>query len=75
MHLKNLTGTQKGGRIFLHFGKDLPSSVLNNESKAGIETIYFKINLRKRKWFLNCSCDPNKNLISNHLECLNRYYG
>ena len=31
-----------------------------------------EINLRKRKWILNCSYNPNKNLISNHLECLNR---
>ena len=30
------------------------------------------VNLRKRKWFLNCPYSPHQNLISNHLECLNR---
>ena len=28
--------------------------------------------LRKRKWFPNCSYNPRQNLISNHLEYLNR---
>ena len=27
---------------------------------------------RKRKWLLNCSYNPEKNLISNHLQYLNR---
>ena len=30
------------------------------------------INLKKRKWFLNCSYNPHRNSISSHLECLNR---
>ena len=50
----------------------MPSRLLNSKSETGIETISVEINLRKRKWFLNYSCNPNKNLISNHLECLNR---
>ena len=37
-----------------------------------IENFSFEINLKKRKWFLNCSYNPHKNQISNHLECLNR---
>ena len=37
-----------------------------------IQNIGRHIPLRKRKWFLNCSYNPNKNLNSNHLECLNR---
>ena len=28
--------------------------------------------MRKRKWFLNCSYYPHRNLNSNHLECLKR---
>ena len=30
-----------------------------------------EINLRKRKWLLNGSYNPNKSQISHHLECLN----
>ena len=50
----------------------IPFRLLNSKSKTGIESISVEINLRKRKWFLNCSYNPNKNRISNHLECLNR---
>ena len=28
--------------------------------------------MKKRKWFLNCSYNPQRNSISGHLECLNR---
>ena len=55
--------------------EDIPSRFLNSKSKTGIETNSVKINLRKKKRFLNCSCNPNKNPISNHLECLNRIVG
>ena len=37
-----------------------------------METPSTAINLRKKKCFLNCSYNPHQNLISNHLECLNR---
>ena len=56
----------------MYIREDIPSRLLNSKSKTGIETISVEINLRKRKWFLNCSYNPNKNLNSNHLECLNR---
>ena len=62
----------KGGGILLHIREDIPSGLLNSRFKTDIETISVEINLRKRKWFLNCSYNPHKNLISNHLECLNR---
>ena len=62
----------KGGGILLYIRGDIPSQLLNCISKTGIETIYVEINLRKRKCFLNCSYNPNKNFISHHLECLNR---
>ena len=59
----------KGGRILLYIREDIPSTLLNIKAKTGIETICIEINLRKRKLFLNWSCNPNKNLISSHLEC------
>ena len=33
-----------------------------------IESFYIEINTRNKKWFLVCTYNPNKNLISNHLE-------
>ena len=67
-----LDKNSKGGGILLYIREGIPSRLLNSKFKTGIETISVEINLRKRKWFLNCSYNPNKNLISNHLECLNR---
>ena len=67
-----LDRNSKGCGILLYIRENIPSRLLNSKFKAGIETISVEINLRKRKWFLNCSYNPNKNLISNHLECLNR---
>ena len=65
---KNRTG--RGLLLFVR--EDVPSRILNPKSKTDIETLSVEINLRKRKWFLNCSYNPHKNQISNHLECLNR---
>ena len=67
-----LDRNSKGGGILLYIKEDIPSRLLSSKPKTDIETISVEINLRKRKWFLNCSYNPNKNLISNHLECLNR---
>ena len=33
-----------------------------------IESFFIEINIRKKKWLLVCTCNPNKNLISNHLK-------
>ena len=67
-----LDRNSKAGGILSYIRKDIPSRLLNSKSKIGIETISVEINIRKRKWFLNRSYSSNKNLISNHFECLNR---
>ena len=62
----------KGGGLLLYIREDIQSKLLISKSKCNIETLSVVVNLRKRKWFLNCSYNPHQNLISNHLECLNR---
>ena len=62
----------KGGVLLLYIREDMQSKLLISKSKCDIETLLVAVNLRKRKWFLNCSYNPHQNLISNHLECLNR---
>ena len=47
---------RKGGGLLLHICEDIQSKLL----------------ISKWKWFLNCSYNPHQNVISNHLECLNR---
>ena len=67
-----LDRNSKGQGILLYIREDIPSRLLNSKSKTGIETISAEINSRKKKWFFNSSYNPNRNFISNHLECLNR---
>ena len=63
---------RKGGGLLLYILEDIQSTLLISKSKCDIETLSVTVNLRKRKWFLNCSYNLHQNLISNHLECLNR---
>ena len=63
----------KGGGLLLYIREDVQSKLLISKSKCNIETLSVAVNLRKRKWFLNCSYSPHQNLISNHLKCLNRH--
>ena len=62
----------KGGGLLLYIRENMRSKLLISKSKCNIQTLSVAVNLRKRKWFLNCSYNPHQNLISNHLECLNR---
>ena len=62
----------KGGGLLLYIREDITSKLLISKSKCNVETLSVAVSLRKREWFLNCSSNPHQNLISNHLECLNR---
>ena len=67
-----LDRNSRGGGILVYIREDIPSKSVNIKSDCSIESITIDINLRKRKWLLNCSYNPHKNLIKNHLECLSR---
>ena len=49
----------------------IPSRLLQCKSQCNIENLSVQINLKKRKWFLNCSYNPQRISISSHLEYLN----
>ena len=55
-----------GGGILLYIREDIPSTLLNFD--MSIESIFIEINIRKKKWLLVGTYNPNKNLISNHLK-------
>ena len=55
----------KGGSLLLFIREYVVSRVLQCKSQCNIESIY-------KNWFLNYSCNPHRNSISRHLECLNR---
>ena len=45
---------------------DIPSKLLKIEEKPK-ESLYVELNLRNSKWLVNCSYNPHKNSIGNHL--------
>ena len=49
----------------------IPFNILNYRCNYDIETVLVEINLRKRKWLLNRSFNPNNSQISHHLEFFN----
>ena len=56
----------KGGGIILYIREDISPTLLNSDMP--IESFYIETNIRKRKWLLVCTYNPNKKLILNHLE-------
>ena len=70
--LYRLERNSNGGGLLLYVREDIPSKFLKVKSDCNIESICVEVNLRKRKWFINGSFNPNKNFTSNHLESLNR---
>ena len=58
-----------GGGILLYVREDIPSNLLEVETKP-IEGFYAEINLHNNKWLINCSHNPHKTMIRNHLRAL-----
>ena len=56
-----------GGGIMLYVREDIPSILFATES------FYVELNLRNEKWLINCSHNPNKTMICNHLDALSTY--
>ena len=46
--------------------EDIPSNILTIEEKP-IESFYVVLNVRNSKWLVNCSYNPHKISIGNHL--------
>ena len=59
-----------GGDIMLYVREDIPSNLLATDEKNHIESFYVELNLRNEKWLINCSYNPNKIMICNHLDVL-----
>ena len=64
-------------KIFSIFtGKQLCSSLKlqawDLQLHTPIEGIYVKLNFRKKNWLLCCTYNPNRNIITNHLDALKR---
>ena len=71
--LYRLDRDSNGGGIMLYIREDIPSNLLATDEKNYIESFYVELNLRNEKWLINCSYNPNKTMICNHLDPLSTY--
>ena len=60
-----------GGGIMVFVREDITAKQIFNET-LNIEGLFIELIFRKKKWLLSCSYNPNKKLISDHLEILRR---
>ena len=60
------------GGPMLFVREDIPSNLVEAEAKP-TEGFYIELNLRNDKWLLNCSYNPHKNNIGNHLKALSDF--
>ena len=58
------------GGILLYIREDIPSTIVI--SGLSLEGFFVEKKLRKKKWLLSRSCNPKKNLIANHLNCIGK---
>ena len=59
------------GGIMLYVREDIPTKLLNHDF-PGVESFFVEINLHKKKWLINCSYNPHKSNIDNHLNIISR---
>ena len=55
-----------GGNIILYIRDGISSTLLNTETST--KDLYVEINVRKRKWLIECPCNPHKMFISANLK-------
>ena len=61
-----------GGGIMLYVREDIPSNLLKVEALP-IEGFYVELKLRSKNWLVNCSYNPNRNAINNHIGALSDF--
>jgi hypothetical protein len=61
-----LDRNKNGGGIMLFVRENVTFNLLSFENSP-IECFYVELNIKRKKWLLVCSYNPNKNDIKNHL--------
>ena len=56
----------------LYIREDIPSNFIASDNKP-IESLYVELNLQNVKMLINCSYNPHKADIDNHLAALNSF--
>ena len=62
---------KNGGAILIYVWEDIPAKILSHDFPS-TESFFVEIILHKKKWRINCSYDPNKNNIKNHLDTISK---
>ena len=64
-----LDRNEYGGGILLYVRDDIPYKFIPMMNST-IEAFFIELNLRKTKWLLCCTYNPNRSLISDHLSTI-----
>lgn len=56
----------------LYITEDIPSRIIEKKFRNNDEYFFVEIDLKKKKWLLCCSYNPQKNFISIHIDLLRR---
>ena len=67
-----LDSNSKDGGIMLYIKEDISSIFLATDKKP-IESFYVELNLQNEKYLINCSYNPHKTMIKNHLAILSNF--
>ena len=60
---------RNGGGIMLYAWEDIPAKLLSHDFPSA-ESFFIEINLYKKKWLINCSCNSHKSNIGKHLDII-----
>ena len=67
----SLDCNSKGESVLLYVREDIPLNLITVDISP-IESFYVELNLRNNKWLINCSYNPHKSLIGNHLDAVSQ---
>ena len=59
------------GGIMLFVREDILAKLILSEIPP-VEGLYVEVNLRKQKWLIRCSYNPNESMISQHMDALGK---
>ena len=62
---------KNGGGIMLYIREDIPAKLVSS-ANLPVESFNVEIDFRKQKWLINCSYNPKKSLLKQHLEALRK---
>ena len=58
-------------RDMLFVRGDVPAKLIISETPS-VQGLYIEVRLRKQRWFISCSYNPNKSIISQHVDALGK---